>query len=345
MITYIVIKNKKLNEYICSVIKKLDVAETTDFFYTLKECRKKMAVQPPNVLLLGFDFSEKDLNWIDFCTEMREKYKSLKILAVVDFKQFQENKKMLYKLTSGYISTDALPDVIVSAVKAILAGKFFIYNRIGVPKEEPDGELLKKDYLDLLKTTYPELLKKNYQEMTEQESDDDEREMIDKLSQFIDVTERFRAELIKNQLSKENTRPDKRHLDNYLTPLIENLLIRRHSNWDIADMLNISIETVRLYRLETILNLRGQNSMAFTIRKDGKIIELPPREGQLLRLIAAGYSNEEIAEKFFFKSVHTVKSTRKTLIERLGQKNTMTTVIHALRTGRIKMEEIDELLS
>ena len=123
------------------------------------------------------------------------------------------------------------------------------------------------------------------------------------------------------------------------------MLIRGHSNWDIADMLNIRIEVVRLYRLEMILNLRGQNSMVYAVKKDGGMVELTRREGKLLRLIAAGYTNKEIAEKFFFRNIETVKSTRKILIERLGQKNSMTMVINSLRTGLIKMEDIDELLS
>jgi len=341
MITYVTIKNKKLNEEFCSIIKELNVTEVIDFFYTLKECRKKMALRTPDVLLLGLDFSGRNSNWIKFCTEIREKYPALKILAVVTYEQYHENKKMLNHLTSGYISTDALPEVVFSAVKAMMTGKFFRYDKIGIrtKKEKPNSELLK--------TTYPKLLEKISRDMTEKkETGDDIPEMIETLSQFIDDTEKFRMELIKSLLSGEKDRLDDNCADEYLTLLIGNLLIKGHSNWEIADMLNVSAEIVRFYRLEMILNLRNQNSKTYTtIPKDGEMVRLTRRDGQLLHLIAAGYSSLEIAEKFFFRDIETIKTARKNLIDKLGEKNTMTMVISALRSGLIKMEDIDELLS
>ena len=72
---------------------------------------------------------------------------------------------------------------------------------------------------------------------------------------------------------------------------------------------------------------------------------LKPREAQLLRLIAAGYSNEEISD-YLDRSIETIKTNRRNLIEKFGTKakeNTMSMVIKALRMGLIRLEEIDDL--
>jgi DNA-binding NarL/FixJ family response regulator len=57
-------------------------------------------------------------------------------------------------------------------------------------------------------------------------------------------------------------------------------------------------------------------------KKKEEPIWLTNRERELLRFIADGYSNQEIADKIFL-SVETVKTYRKNLILKLGAKNSM----------------------
>ena len=327
---YVAIKSKKLNEEFCSSIDKSNVAKVIDRFYTLKECREKMAIRTPGILLFGLDLQDRNNTWIAFFTEIQKKYPGLKILAVTSYDEYCIFKNSLNDLTSGYISKDALPVVIISAIKAIVEGKFFRYDKIVVPTEEPQSDS------EWLTTSCRQMIKNI-------KTDDNNQETIEKLSQFIDAAEKYRMNMIKDLISKERDCLDDDCVDKYLKQLIENLLIKGHPNWEIADIVNVSDEVVRLHRLELILKLRGNNSIGYILNKNGKNIELGRRERQLLQLIAAGYTNEEVADNFFYQTIDTVKKNRNKMIEKFEAKNTMTMVISALRMGLIKLEDIEDL--
>jgi len=328
---YVTLKSKKLNEDFCSSIDKSNIAKVTDFFFTLKDCRKKLSVRTPDILLIGLDLT--DGYWIDFCTEMRKKYPSLKILAITTYDEYLVFKNTLNNLAllSGYISKDALPKVIVSAIQAVTEGNFFRYDKIVVPVEIEEND--------------PERLLVMIREMVKNiKNDGNYQEMIEKTSMMIDAAEKYRMISIKKLLKVERDDDDENSVDEYLKTAIENLLIKGHPNWDIADMLNVSIETVRLYRMEFILKLSGQNSMILADKNSGEPIKLGRREMQLLRLIAAGYTNQEVADDVLYVDVETVKTLRKNLIIKFETKNSMAMVIKALRLGLLKLEDIDELM-
>ena len=80
------------------------------------------------------------------------------------------------------------------------------------------------------------------------------------------------------------------------------------------------------------------------VKKQGEPIRLARRELQLLRLIAAGYTSQEIADKILYVDTETVKTVRKNLIQKFEAKNTMSMVIDAMRMGLLKIEDIDDLL-
>ena len=328
---YITVKSKKLSEDFCSSINKSEVAAVTDTFFTLKDCREKLAIQTPDILLIGLQLS--DGSGIDFCSEMQEKYPRLKVLMITSYDEYSLFKNDLNDLTSGYISKDALPKVIVSAIQAVMEGKFFRYDKIVSPiKKEEQSE-------------NPGWLNRIVQEMTQIIKDDsNNREITEKLSLIIDATEKYRMMVIKDLLTEEKDILSAEESDQYLMQLFENLLVRGYSNWEIADILNVSIETVRIYRMDYILRLSGKNSMAMARIAGGETIELRRREIQLLRLIAAGYINQEIAD-ILYLGVETVKTIRKGLIEKFKAPNTMVMIINALRMGLIKLEDIDDLLS
>jgi len=77
----------------------------------------------------------------------------------------------------------------------------------------------------------------------------------------------------------------------------------------------------------------------------GEPFELSRRELQLLRLIAAGRTNEQISE-ILDRSVETIKTNRRNLIDKFGveNENSMTMVIKALRMGLLRLEEINDEL-
>ncbi|MDR0796979.1 MAG: LuxR C-terminal-related transcriptional regulator [Tannerella sp.] len=326
---YVAIKSKKLNDDFCSSIDKSNFAKVTDVFYTLKECRQKLSVRLPHVLLLGLDLS--DGYWADFCEELRETYPGLKILAVASFDEYAVFKNTLNSLTSGYISRDALPKVIVSAVDTVMKGAFFRYDKIEVSIEKDQSE--------------PEWQQTTIQQMIQKvKTDDNPHAIIEKMSQMIHSIDNERTMMVKSLLTTDKGAIDHEYMDRYLMQLIENMLIQGCTNWEIADTLNINIETVRVYRMELIMKLSGKNSMLLAVKKDGKSIKLARREIQLLRLIAAGYTSREIADNILYVDKETVKTVRKNLIQKFEVKNAMSLVISAMRMGLLKIEDIDDLL-
>ena len=329
---YVTVKSKKMNDDFCSSIDKSGFAKVADVFFTLKDCRQQLSVRAPHILFLGLDLT--DGYWIDFCTEIKEIYPALKILVITSYDEYLVFRNSLNNaaLISGYISKDALPKVIVSAIQAVAKGHFFRYDKMVNPveMEENDPEKL----LAALQETVGKL-----------QVDDDHQETIEKLSQLIDSAENYRRIKIKNLLRDAKDDPEAHFVNRYMNLLIENLLIKGHSNWDIADLLNVSIESVRLYRMDFILKLSGQNSMMLADKSSGETIKLARREMQLLRLIAAGYTNQEIADHILYVDVETVKTSRKKLILKFETKNTMTMVINALRMGLLKLEDLDAMLA
>ena len=282
----------------------------------------------PDILLLGLDLS--DGYWIEFCTEMRKKYPALKIMAITSYDEYTIFKNPLNSITAGFISKDALPKVIISAIHAVMEGNFFHYDKIVAQEKEEEPA--------------PEWLQTMMREMSEKlEKDSNRLEMTEKLSLIIQAIEKKHRMMIKNLITDENERLEPNTVDRYLMQLIESMLTKGYSNWEIAEILNVSIETVRLYRMEFVLRLSGTNSMILAMKKDGEPIKLTRREHQLLRLIAAGYTNPEIADDILYVDIETVKTLRKNLIQKFEAKNTMTMVIDALRMGLLKIEDLDEL--
>lgn len=75
---------------------------------------------------------------------------------------------------------------------------------------------------------------------------------------------------------------------------------------------------------------------------DQPIDELSPREREVLRLLALGYTNQEIAERLIV-SVRTVESHRAHVLTKLGAGTRAEMVQHALRAGLLEeTEAVDE---
>jgi len=331
MITvYVALKSKKLNEDFCTAIEKSNYAKVTDTFFSLKDCKAKLAVSAPHILLLGLDFP--DGYWADFCREMQEIHPDLKILAVTTYEEYTVLKNALDNFTSGYISKDAVPKVIVSAIKTVMAGDYFRYDKSIIldEKEEQIPEWVQTMLQPIIDTI---------------KADDNPMEGMEKMSHIIRALEKERRLMMNHLMTDENAYFDQEQIDKYLTQLIENMIVQGHANWKIAETLNVGIETVRLYRMEFILRVSGKNSMLLFVKKDGQKVQLGRREVQLLRLIAAGYTTEEIADDILYVDKETVKTIRKNMIQKFEAKNAMTMVISAMRLGLIKIEEIDDLLT
>jgi DNA-binding NarL/FixJ family response regulator len=60
-------------------------------------------------------------------------------------------------------------------------------------------------------------------------------------------------------------------------------------------------------------------------------VSISEREMEVIKLIAEGYTNNEIAEKLFL-SPHTVNTHRKNILQKLGVNNTAAIVMYAVKT-------------
>ena len=331
---YVTVKNKKLREDFRSSIDKSGFAKVTDTFDTLKSCREKLSTRLPHILLLGLDL--QDGYWVDFCEEIRSKYPALKVLAVTSYDEYTVFRNALNSLTAGYISRDALPKAIVFALQKTMNDEFVRYEDMAPPVDSGSSEEVESN---------PEWLQTFIQQTIEKiEQEDNPQQAIEKLSMIIHATEKKRSMMIKNLLTSRKDYPDDAFIDSYLKQLIEYMLINGYSNWGIADSLGVSIDTVRLYRMEFITRLSSQHSVLFAINKQKETIKLGRRETQLLKLIAAGYTNQDIADKVLFIDIETVKTIRKNLLQKFEAKNTIAMIIYALRTGLLKMEDVEALL-
>ena len=324
---YVAIKSKVLSAEFVSAIDKSNIAKVADRFYTQKECREKLSAHTPDMLVLGLDLQEKNKNWIEFCEEVRCKYPGIKILAVTSYVEYCIFKSSLNRLASGYISMDALSVEIDTAVKAIIAGEFFRYDKIAgqVTIEKPNVDRLRAGYLEMI-----EILK----------NANISWETAEKVSHFLDETENTLFMMLKSLCSEANLPAfDVSANNGNLIMLMEKLLIKGFSNWEIADMLNVNVEMVRENRIELIVRIRGTNSMEYAPAPNVNNIVLTRRERQILRLIAAGYTDKDIANTLLI-SKETISYDRKEMLEKFNTKKSISMVISALRLGLIKMEDI-----
>lgn len=86
--------------------------------------------------------------------------------------------------------------------------------------------------------------------------------------------------------------------------------------------------------LETIqranINIEDLDNDAFSCDP----VSLSERENEIIKLIAEGYTNVEIAEQLFL-SQHTVNTHRKNILAKLGVKNTAGIVIYAVKMNMV----------
>ncbi len=69
-------------------------------------------------------------------------------------------------------------------------------------------------------------------------------------------------------------------------------------------------------------------------------IELSEREKEILKYVAMGYTNKEIADKLFL-SVHTVMTHRKNITAKLGIKTISGLTLYAILNGLVSLSDVE----
>ncbi len=82
-----------------------------------------------------------------------------------------------------------------------------------------------------------------------------------------------------------------------------------------------------------------QNSEFFYEENENS--ELTPREKEILKLIALGYTNQQIADKLFI-SPHTVITHRKNITKKLGIKSISGLTVYAILNNLVDLEELKQ---
>ncbi len=100
------------------------------------------------------------------------------------------------------------------------------------------------------------------------------------------------------------------------------------------DVINVNdSQSTLIYKIQT-----GLNSVNRFSKTDTETQELSDREKDILKEIAHGLTNQEIAEKLFL-SIHTVTTHRKNITAKLGIKTISGLTLYALLNGLVNLDE------
>jgi len=153
----------------------------TGVSHTLKECRKALIQETPDVLLL--DLSLPDGSGIEFCSEIHKNHPEIKILILTTHDEYSVAKQVLSNGASGYILKNALSEEVIEGIETVAAGDVFLCDEIDILMKKQSEQLV------WLTAREKELLKLLTDGCTNQE-------MADKLFLSIETIKTYRKNLI-----------------------------------------------------------------------------------------------------------------------------------------------------
>lgn len=106
---------------ISTMLEKNEEIECTGIFKNGKDLLVKLKSYQPDVILM--DINLPDYNGIDLCKEVKEKYPSVKVVALSINNQPGIIKKMIDSGASGYVLKDAEQHEIIEAIKTVIKRK------------------------------------------------------------------------------------------------------------------------------------------------------------------------------------------------------------------------------
>jgi len=117
-----------LVELLIPVINDSGIACVSGYSHKLSECRKALAANLPDVLLL--DINMTDGNGIVFCAEIHKLYPKLKIIALTGHDEYSSVMLMLKNGASGYIVKSEAVSEILEAIHTVMQGEIYISDRM-----------------------------------------------------------------------------------------------------------------------------------------------------------------------------------------------------------------------
>ena len=111
-------------ELLIPVINESGIAQVTGFSFKLSDCRKLLALNRPDVLLL--DINMTDGNGIAFCAEIHQLYPQMKIIGLTGHNEYSSAMLMLKNGASGYIIKSEAVSEVLEAIYAVTQGEIYI---------------------------------------------------------------------------------------------------------------------------------------------------------------------------------------------------------------------------
>ncbi|MDR1454550.1 MAG: response regulator transcription factor [Tannerella sp.] len=124
----IVDDHKLLTDSLSRVINESDIARITTIYPDLESCRKGLATEVPDVLLLDIDLPDGD--GVPFCAEITKACPGLKIIMLTSFTEFNIVKHALYNGALGYILKNVDPKELLAGIETVNRGEQFLCKEI-----------------------------------------------------------------------------------------------------------------------------------------------------------------------------------------------------------------------
>ncbi len=116
--------HKMVVEGFTEVINQSEIAIVCGVSYRLKDCKKQIALEIPDVLLL--DIEMPDGNGIDFFIEVKKKYPTMKVIALTTHNEHSIISYLLEHKIAGYILKSACSDEIIAAIDSVINGHTYL---------------------------------------------------------------------------------------------------------------------------------------------------------------------------------------------------------------------------
>lgn len=111
-------------ELLIPVINASGLASVSGYSLKLSECRKALAQNTPDVLLLDINMTDGD--GISFCAVIHKLYPKLKIIALTGHDEYSNVMLMLKNGASGYIIKSEAVSEVIEAIDAVMHGEIYI---------------------------------------------------------------------------------------------------------------------------------------------------------------------------------------------------------------------------
>ncbi len=125
MITlYIVDDHAVVIEGIYSLLQKEKEIDIAGYASNAANCLEYLTARTADVILM--DISLPDMNGVDLCKIIKQKYPGIMVLALSTFNQGTYIRKMMENGASGYLLKNAAKEEIIEAIKMVTKGKTYL---------------------------------------------------------------------------------------------------------------------------------------------------------------------------------------------------------------------------